>query len=124
MKRDIELLRTIVQEIERTPAGERLEASAMRLPDWDAHTVAEHIRLLSEANFISVVAASAASPGGPKRYLIHGLTWEGHDFCDAVRNDDVWNQVKRSLGKIGGTAGIDVVKSLASSIAKATLGIP
>ncbi|MEW5988435.1 MAG: DUF2513 domain-containing protein [Chloroflexota bacterium] len=34
-------------------------------------------------------------------YKITGLTWNGHEFLEAARNDQFWNRAKRVLREKG-----------------------
>ncbi len=40
------------------------------------------------------------------------LTWGGHDFLDAIRNDDVWSKTKSTVQEKVGSATFEVVKAL------------
>ena len=31
------------------------------------------------------------------------LTWQGHEFLDAARNEDRWNQAKKTISEKGGS---------------------
>jgi len=51
------------------------------------------------------------------------LTWAGHDFLDAARNERAWEFAKRSISKVG-TVAFDVTKALLIQWAKQQLGLP
>jgi hypothetical protein len=46
---------------------------------------------------------------------------QGHDFLDTIRSESVWRETKRRLGEKGITASVEVIKSLAESVAKQVL---
>jgi hypothetical protein len=46
-------------------------------------------------------------------WIPKGLTWDGHEFLDAIRNDTVWNKTKRVIADKGGSIPFDVLKDLA-----------
>ncbi len=46
------------------------------------------------------------------------MTWEGHDFLDAIRNDTIWNRVKATVTEKGGGASVEVMKEIAIQIGK------
>jgi len=55
---------------------------------------------------------------------IQKLTWAGHDFLDAARNDTVWNSAKEKLISVGGSASLEILKALLVQTAKQLLGLP
>ena len=51
------------------------------------------------------------------------LTWAGHDFLDAIKDQGIWDQTKTKLKEVGGPASLDVVKAVAVSIMTSALGL-
>ena len=45
------------------------------------------------------------------------LTWEGHDFLDAIRDDEIWRKTKLGAEQAGGWT-FDLVKDLAEGFIK------
>jgi hypothetical protein len=39
--------------------------------------------------------------GEPMQAIIFGLTWEGHDFLDAARDDTIWKAARDKIIKPG-----------------------
>jgi hypothetical protein len=48
--------------------------------------------------------------------MFSGITWQGHDFIDSVRDDKIWAETKDTAKKAGGWT-----LSLLSEIAKAVI---
>ena len=49
-----------------------------------------------------------------------GLSWETHDFLDAIRDDDSWDQVKQHVeerGKDASSLPFEIIKSVAINLA-------
>ena len=44
------------------------------------------------------------------------MTFDGCDYLEAIKNDTIWNNVKKDLKRIGGSASLDIVKTLAVNI--------
>lgn len=82
----------------------------------DGEETMYQITLLAEAGLI---VANAHKQGA----LVQRLTWEGHDFLDAVRSDTVWNKTKEKVTKSVGSASLEVVKAVAEAITRASLGL-
>lgn len=49
------------------------------------------------------------------------LTWHGHDFIDAIRDKDIWNNVQATIEKEGGSFTIEMIKKLAEGFLKEKL---
>jgi hypothetical protein len=75
-----------------------------------------HVRLLFNAGFCEGKITSVSGSTIPI-YTITGLTWDGHDFLDDIRNESVWARVKENLKRFGGDASLEVIKSLAAQAA-------
>jgi len=87
MKRDLELIRSILLHLE---GG----SSNRHLPGAGTDVTVEHIRLLCEAGLLE---ASDNSTRGRTILVPERLTSAGHDFLDAVRNDDLWTELRRRM---------------------------
>ena len=114
MKRDMDLLREILLQVETREPKQPLE---VKIEGRDRQEIVGHVHLLQEARFVE-----ASFTGGPTA-IVHRLTWDGHEFLDAVRDSTVWAMVKKKLKKVGGTASVDIVKATASAVLKAQLGL-
>ena len=110
MKRDMELVRLVLLRVEAATLG--------AMPDLEIDGYAEQdidynlYQLIQEG---LVDGSGAWSLGGTYSASIRGLTWPGHEFLDAVRDDSVWSKAKRmAQGKELGLheLPIDVVKLL------------
>lgn len=102
MKRDMDLLRKILLEIEEDPRAIGVGWIELEVPGHERDEVSYHVRLLADAG---LVAAAALSEGGldwtywkPTR-----LTWSGHEFLNLVRQENTWAAAKKVvLEKTGG----------------------
>lgn len=105
MKRDMDLIRYIMICLE-----EEMNAGSIYIADNIDFTkfsndvtkniVNEHLMLLLENEFID--ASFAGSKFSPSTFAIKRITNKGHDFIDALRNDNVWNKVKEKATSVGG----------------------
>lgn len=93
MKRDEDLLRSILFEMEASesdmfhPGGQTLGESA------DGRRKAYHCKLLADQGFVA--------PVGTKGHYIR-LTSYGHDFIETIRNDTIWHEIKSRSAEVGG----------------------
>ena len=125
MQRNMNLIRQLLLGIE----GEASTQHEFNMEHVDDLEKWYNIDLLVQANLIRGVEVRWAADGtGPYPYAkgLVALTWEGHDFLDAVRNDSVWQQASEKA-KAGGldiqNLTFEVIKSLCVSTAKHVLGL-
>lgn len=96
MRRDSDLIRTILLSVEAEPRCEVFSLS--RITGYADDAVHFHTRLLVEKGFLRTYFPDR-SDGQP--WLCIRLTWEGYDFLDAVRDPVIWRRVKHAAGKAG-----------------------
>lgn len=75
---------------------------------------------LRDAGFI--VAQDFSTLSGMD-YPQKSLTWQGHEFLDAARNDRVWLKVMAHLQDRGLDAPISVIQQLATKFGASMLGL-
>jgi len=116
MKRDLDLIRQILLALEDRPNDRRL--LSLSIENTDEATLFGHVELLEEAGLLE--GQDVTMLGTPYRKIVPiRLTWSGHEFIDAVRNDTVWRKVKDQ----GRDLPFTVVKELAVVILRTTLGL-
>ena len=121
MVRDMDLVRAILLAAEQLVPGERPD-SVSSIPGYDQLIFAGHVELLKEAGFVEAAVARASGVGAVEA-RVDRLTWEGHDFLDAIRSDTVWAKTKSTIASTLGSASLEVVKAVAVSIALKSLGL-
>ena len=114
MKRDMDLVRLVLLNAE----GEE----PVDLSDFDQITVGYHCHLVMQAGLAEGVDMSVNEIQEPQARLLT-LTWNGHDFLDAVRNETIWKRLKGTVKDKGGSLPFSVIQSLAIEIAKNVAGL-
>lgn len=119
MKRDMDLVRTILLAVEscEDPWGLR----EVKIEGQSHDVVQHHLMLLVEAGLIS--GSVSKTTGGINVYSAR-LTWPGHEFLDAARSDTIWNRAKTQVKDKVGTAGLGLLIDVLKHQAKQALGIP
>jgi hypothetical protein len=119
MKRDWDTIRDILTKLEDvTP-----EEGCLRLSSFPPDRAAEisyHVELMMEAGLVNGQMSKTLG-SGPHDFLAIRLTWQGHEFLDAIRSDTVWQKTKKSFISGGLSMTFDLVKSVATDIAVAYL---
>jgi hypothetical protein len=91
MKRDMDVVRLILM---RQESGEAPPELAKYTEDLIVYNVA----LMKDAGLVEAVIANDAD-GSPRAAVIIRLTWAGHDFLDAARDDTLWRKAKEKVLK-------------------------
>ena len=116
MKRDMNLIRLQLLETE----GEDPK------PDLSAYTEEQlvyHSALLIEAGLVhgEVVLDGNGQPVGT---VTAPLTWAGHEFLDAARNDTIWHKASERIKKSGVDVTISLMKEILNQLLKQSLNLP
>lgn len=113
MKRDMDLIRLILIEIE---SGKKPEKMARYSED----EILYHCVLAHEAGLI-VADVGEGESGQAEAIAIHRLTWAGHDFLDAARDEATWQKAVGKIAKTGGAWTFDLLKGLLSEYLRKSL---
>ena len=118
MKRDLELVRAILLQIEKPePLG--------WMPTYGSPSFNYHLSLLRDGEFILWTQESLQPrcPGARDNSWqpVVSLTWKGHEFVDAARNDTVWRKFLEKGKDITVVVAIDVLKELTKEFLAGTL---
>ena len=119
MKRNLDLIRNILFAVENSNSIDAsLTLNSLSKLHEDQELILYHVFLLDDAGFIIGIIDEIAP------YIsIARLTNEGHDYLDTIRDDSIWKQTKSTLGKISGSASLEVVKTIASKLSLTFLGL-
>jgi len=97
MKRDMELIRQILQ------ATEALEFQDGEPPEHysaKSYDEAYQIALMQDAGLVEA-DVTTANMGLPEAATVFRMTWAGHDFLDSTRDSKIWEAAKNKIIKSG-----------------------
>ena len=122
MKRDIDLIRKLLIHLEEKPNDKII--MELELDGHDKNDVMYHFVLMDQAGLIRCEreVSSTTSDRVIKVYPF-SLTWQGHEFIEASRNDKMWSKAKTLIKSKSGAISFDVLKALLISMAKETVGL-
>ena len=106
MKRDMELCRRILTDLEDEKFGTGL--IKVEYDDIEPDVVAYHLKLLDEVGLIEAEDISTISR---LRWRVKSITWEGHDFLEGIKDEGNWNKVKEYLKEGGKIITLETLKS-------------
>lgn len=117
MKRDIDLVRSILIYVEN--AADEVDADEMATERWPIETVAYHVRLMAHHGLVDVSRDARDMNGNTIELTVAGITWDGQDYLDSIREPKVWGRIKKALAGTVGSTTLDVVRQTASMVALA-----
>lgn len=123
MKRDMDLVRRLMLDIEAQPAGMQTTGVELYRDGDDQAAVAEHLVLLIEHDLIKGKGFQSFSGLDLGHILIFSVTWKGHEFLDAVRDDTIWKKTKDKVASSGVTATVEILTQVATGFVKQMLGL-
>lgn len=120
MKRDLDLVRQVLLQIEALPAG---PPAQYRTSEIDDPVLLAHFELVIAAGLVNGKIARSQGARGDV-ISISGLTWEGHEWLEMVRSQALWNEIKSSLLDNGGALTFELTQAVASKLLRARLALP
>jgi len=97
MKRDMELIRSILLQVE---SNDFRPDEIPKYKDFPDEIIAYHVELLIRSGYLTGLTHPI---GNNIRQFDHieSLTWEGHDLLDTIREDSIWASIKDQIKKSG-----------------------
>ena len=119
MKRNWDVVRELLTKMEECSGpGDTLSLSSF--PSERSAEVSYHAELLLEAGLVDGQMSRAISRD-PHDFFLRRLTWNGHEFLDSIRSDNVWEKTKKVFVSKGIEMTVDLVKFVATEVASAVL---
>jgi DNA-binding transcriptional ArsR family regulator len=117
MRRDMDVVRQLLLHIESDDVFDGSSTGVVTAAELDLpiQVVTYHMKLLVDAGLVD--RADWLASGDP---IIRGLTWQGHEFIDAVRDPEIWRKTKAS-GKEAGGWTLGLLKDVATALVKDTI---
>ena len=116
MKRNMDLVRDLLLAIEKHPTladGSQIlsvdSSEELGIQDHSLEEIFYHLELLIKKGLIDGEITLL--------YLISGLTWDGHDFLDSIRDPVIWQETKEGVKKAGGFS-LELLSDLAKGLIK------
>ena len=110
-KRNLETIRNLLLMAEATPIDDSdgFNTGIVDLMDQIDSDKGYQLGLMKDAGWIEGKEVSIG---------LFRLTSSGHDYLDAIRDDNIWNNTKKVVAETGGSATLDIIKSLAIGLLK------
>jgi Hypothetical protein (DUF2513) len=120
MRRDIELIRKMVFTIEDAPSG--WAPHPLEIEGYSRAQIGYHAWLLVNAGLARGQDSATGESDGPEA-SISNLTWNGHEFAEAARDDGRWAKAMGMVQETGGAVTIAVLTQLLANLMKSAFGL-
>ena len=121
MKRDMNLVRKILQWAEQQEHG--FTGGNPKFDNISEEVIDHHIYLMNDAGLIDAVDSTNLSSTSPTA-LMSNISWRGHEFLDASRDETIWNKAKDTILKPAAGVAFDVLLEWLKIETKKKLGLP
>ena len=131
MKRDLDIVRDILLQVEKSDGYLTINdlfdiRDKQKDCKYTDKEIVYHVELLFAQGFIDGNIRRDMN-GDITDSSIDGLTWDGADYLESMRDSRVWNKAKSTIKKAVGSTTFDVVKQtctlVATQMIKSNLGI-
>ena len=98
MKRDMELIRKILITLEESEKTQGW--TPLKFKGYSDDQISYQVKILAKQGIIEATDCSSMNNFA---WEAKGLTWDGHDYIEAIRDDARWEKVKdwiKNAGKI------------------------
>jgi Hypothetical protein (DUF2513) len=125
MKRDMELIRALMLEIESKDnifSFQNLYLESVNDLGYSFQQIDYNLEILIEAGLL--IGKVQPQAGFDRRIIdIERLSWNGHEFIDNARNESVWKKAMTTVSEKGGSVSVGVLTQLLTSVAKQLIGL-
>lgn len=122
MQRDMELIRKIALTIEASSTGyapDRLEIDG----EYTSEQIGYHAHLMMQAGLATGTDITTLGGSSPAA-MLQSLTWTGHEFVEAARDDTRWKKAMGVVKDKGGSVTLSVLVQLLTEMMRKSLGLP
>jgi len=116
----MDLIRKMLIAMEDSPSG--WAPRPLQIEEYGEETIGYHAYLLVDAGLAKGTDTTSSHCRAP-RFDLHTLTWAGHEFCQAAREDTRWNKAKDMVKEKGGAITFEILKELLASLMRGQFGL-
>ena len=114
MKRDMDLVRQILLEVEEQEKPSEWSRDK-KIDGYTPDQIIYNVHILVQSGLVEAKTREV------DKWKIYNLTWSGCDFLDTIREEGIWNETKLTLSEKGYGLAYDIVKSTAIELMKKQL---
>lgn len=99
MNRDMKLVFELIEYFERKSDGSAIDFKNIEIDGYDASQIGYHVRMLYQAGIIDGEPVRSTTSDRIVYVIPFELTWAGHEFLAASRDDKVHNKALTRFGR-------------------------
>lgn len=115
-----DLLLTIEEKVKSQPVYIGLLANNTLLHVYEITDLIYTSERLSEAGLINIKIFQTLD--GEKNILVKSITWNGHQFLDNIRDNNVWSKTKKTVSALS-SVSLSILVDIAKKIVEKSIGI-
>lgn len=120
MKRDMDLIRKLALALEEAPTG--FAPNGIVIEGYTPEQIGYHAHLMVQAGLATGTDVTAFGDGSPVA-MLQTLTWEGHEFVEAARDDTRWKKAMGIVKEKAGSITLAVLVQLLTELMKGSVGL-
>jgi len=121
MKRDMELIRKLVLALEASPTG--YAPKNLEIEGYTDEQIGYHAHLMIDAGLATGSDTTHMGSSSPEA-MLRSLTWVGHEFAEAARDESRWKKAMVIVQEKGGSITLSLLTQLLTTLMKGALGLP
>jgi len=121
MKRDMDLVRKILMFMSENTEGPGVDWENA-LPGYSEQQIFHHAHLMAQGDLIDATEISSMEDPLPISLPL-SITWTGHEFLDAARDETLWEKAKKHVIKPTGGVAMSVLTDWLKGQATAALSL-
>lgn len=110
MKRDFDLVRKILLKLEDTQGDHPFEE--LTIEGYSSNQIKYHVEIMAQKGLLNLYHLQARYDDETTAYIPKNLTWEGHEFLEAARNENIWKKALKHLQDKGSGLSFEFLKAL------------
>jgi hypothetical protein len=121
MKRDFELIRKLLIHFEEKP-NDKVE-KCPPIEGYSEREIKYNLLLMDDAGLIRCERVMSSTSDRVIKVFPFSLTWQGHEFLEASRNNKIWKKALKLTGDNLGGIPFEVLKAILLNMLKEKLGL-
>src|SRR5689334_21057270 len=117
MKRDLDLVRNILFKLEETEDDYSFSASDphLQIDGCPRKRLSHHLEIMAQAGLLHAETHELAGGFAAHAVTYYSVSWQGHEFLSALRDETRWKEVKKIMVRAGGfvtEVALDIAKDM------------
>jgi hypothetical protein len=121
MKRDMDLVRKILLELEKHEHG--CAPQPLAIKGHSEEEIGFHLYLMGQAELLRVADPATREDRSPCAVALN-ITWAGYEFLGAAREPSTWEKAKSKIVSAGVGVTFQVLQAVLVALGKQALGLP